>query len=53
MKNKITIDINLIASKMKEANVTSTEDNWTNTLMDILEEEYNIETQVRIKMFGK
>lgn len=47
------INIETIAKEMKARGITSTEDNWTNTLMDILEELYNIETLTRITMFGK
>jgi hypothetical protein len=47
----ITLDLDFIAKMMKEKGVKSTEDNWTNTLMDILEDQYGIETVIRQKMF--
>jgi len=43
----ITIDIDAIAKEMKNRGITSVESGWTNTLMDILEEQYSIETAVR------
>jgi len=49
----ITINLDTVAEEMKNRGVTSIEDGWTNTLMDILEEFYNIETLTRIKMFGE
>ena len=36
-----------IAKEMKARGVINIEDGWTNTLMDILEEKYEIETKVK------
>jgi len=51
--SEILIDVEDIAKEMKNRGVTSIEDGWTNTLMDILEELYQVETLTRIKMFGE
>ena len=53
VRHLITLDMDLIAKEMKEQGITSTEEGWTDTLMDILEDQYGIETVTRIKMFGK
>ena len=42
----VTINIEEVAKEMKKRGIKKVEDGWTNTLMDILEENYGIETQV-------
>ena len=51
---KIIVDIERVAELMTAASVDPENlDNWTDTLMDILEEEYDLETLVNIAMNAK
>lgn len=45
--NVIVVDLNVIKNKLIENNILSVEDGWTNAIMDILEDNYQLETRLQ------